>query len=465
MSFPSPADASGPGTSPVAVGPPRHEDSPPAADSWHVLDAVPITLALIAESAWICVYAAFLDPTASQRPAATGEMLLLFAAALAGLTVARRRPGRAVGVTIVACGVIGWLLAPGVIAALGERQLLAAATTNLAGWLAAVAAWRGSVYGSPRSAEDASTDVLARGLILLVVPWLAMAVAPADVRKDFIQTAFPATLLFMTTALLSAGMTRMRSLAQEAGVDWRRNRAWLVMVGGVVALMATVGIPAALLLGEPVSSVIEVLAWPFLAAFAVVMLVGVAVVGIPLSLLLHAIGINSNVLPPPVPSLPSPGEDQALSGGPGPMLTVALIALMLGILVLIGFLIRKLSASDIEEEAPRPGPTEERHFLMPKLGGRPHRVARSRDRSLRPASDAYLAAIAAFAPHDLLRRGPAETPAGHARRVAARLDPRALSLLAADYELEEYGDVALSAKEVQRAKSRSRRLRALVKPR
>jgi hypothetical protein len=139
---------------------------------------------------------------------------------------------------------------------------------------------------------------------------------------------------------------------------------------------------------------------------------------------------------------------------------------MLGILVLIGFLIRKLSATDRDEEDPRPVPTEERHFLMPKLGGRrPHRPGRARERSLRPASDAYLAAIAAFAPHDLLRRGPSETPAGHARRVAARVDRRALSLLAADYELEEYGRVALTDAEVQRARDRSRRLRDLVKPR
>jgi len=175
--------------------------------------------------------------------------------------------------------------------------------------------------------------------------------------------------------------------------------------------------------------------------------------------------VSANILPPAAPSLPSPGEDQALTGGPGPMVTVALIALMLGILVLIGFLIRKLSASDLEVEDPRPGPTEERHFLMPRLAGRrPHRPARTRHRSARPASDAYLAAIAAFAPHDLLRRGPAETPAGHARRVAARVDRRALSLLAADYELEEYGGMTLSGTEVRRAQGRSRRLRELVKP-
>ncbi len=441
------------------------DDSPETEDTPHLLDAVPLTLALIAESAWICVYAAFLDPTASQRPTATGELLLLFAAAIVGRTVAKRWPGRAVGVVIVACGAAGWLLAPGVIAALQHGQWLTALTTNLGGWLAAAAAWRGSVYGSARGAEDASTDILARGLILLVVPWLAMAVAPTDVRKDFVATAFPATLLFMTTALLSAGMTRLRSLAIEAGVDWRRNRAWLVMIGGVVALMAAIGIPAALVLGEPVSSVIEALLWPFLAVFAVVMLVGVTVVGVPLSILMHAIGVSSNIAPPPVPSLPSPGDDQMLAGGPGPMVTVALVALMLGILVLIGFLIRKLSASDVDAEELRPAPTEERHFLMPKLGAlRPHRAARPREHSARPASDAYLAAIAAFAPFDLLRRGPSETPAGHAHRVATRVDRRALSLLAADYELEEYGGVALSAPEVRRAQSRSRRLREMLKP-
>src|SRR3954471_11043466 len=113
---------------------PSQADSPTAPGSWHVLDAVPLTLALLAESAWICVYAAFLDPTATQRPTATGELLLLFAAALVGRTVAKRWPGRAVGITVVACGAIGWLLAPGVIAALRDGHFIAAATTNLAGW-------------------------------------------------------------------------------------------------------------------------------------------------------------------------------------------------------------------------------------------------------------------------------------------------------------------------------------------
>jgi hypothetical protein len=438
--------------------------SPSQAESQRVLDALPVVLALIAESAWICVYAAFLDPSATQRPTATGELLLLFGAALVGRIVAKRRPGRAVGVAVVACGAVGWLLAPTVIAALRDGQLMTALTTNLGGWLVAVAAWRGSVYATSRGADDAATDVLGRGLVLLVVPWLAMAVAPTDVRKDFVATAFPATLLFMASALLAAGMTRLRTLAEEAGVDWRRNRAWLVMTGGIVALMAAIGIPAALLLGEPVSGVIEALAWPFLAAFALVMLVGVAVLGIPLSLALHALG--TNIVPPPLPSLPSPGQDQILTGGPGPMVSVALIALMLGILVLIGFLIRKLSDNSMAEEEPRPVPSEERRFVMPRIGARrPRRPARARERSARPASDAYLAALEAFSSHDLLRRGPAETPEAHARRVAGRVDPRALSLLAADYELEEYGRVALSAAEVRRAKDRSRRLRELVKPR
>src|SRR3954467_10862679 len=137
MSSPSRAEAQLGSGAPLGGRAPLHADSPPATQSWHLLDALPLTLALLAESAWICVYAAFLDPTASRRPTATGEMLLLFAAALVGMAVARRRPGRTVGVTIVACGVIGWLLAPGVIAALGERQFLTAATINPAGWLAA----------------------------------------------------------------------------------------------------------------------------------------------------------------------------------------------------------------------------------------------------------------------------------------------------------------------------------------
>src|SRR3954467_13064243 len=115
MSSPSRAEAQLGSGAPLGSRAPLHADSAPATQSWHLLDALPLTLALLAESAWICVYAAFLDPTASQRPTATGEMLLLFTAALVGRTVAKRRPGRAVGVAILAWGAIGWLLAPGVI--------------------------------------------------------------------------------------------------------------------------------------------------------------------------------------------------------------------------------------------------------------------------------------------------------------------------------------------------------------
>ena len=95
----------------------------------------------------------------------------------------------------------------------------------------------------------------------------------------------------------------------------------------------------------------------------------------------------------------------------------------------------------------------------------PRRARHGRERSARPATDAYLATIAAFAKHDVLRRAPNETPALHARRIADRVDRRALSLLAADYELEEYARRTLNGAEVRRAQARGRHLRQVAKPR
>jgi hypothetical protein len=73
---------------------------------------------------------------------------------------------------------------------------------------------------------------------------------------------------------------------------------------------------------------------------------------------------------------------------------------------------------------------------------------------------AYLAALRVIEPDEELRRGPAETPAGHARRLRqAGAGTLELDLLAADFELARWGGRRISSAEDRRAIGRWERLR------
>jgi hypothetical protein len=87
---------------------------------------------------------------------------------------------------------------------------------------------------------------------------------------------------------------------------------------------------------------------------------------------------------------------------------------------------------------------------------------RRRPRPLAPvdAVTAYLRLVDDLASRPGLRRGPAETPAEHARRlrVAGRTG-LSMDLLAADYALARYGEIPLTEVEDRRAVTRWRSLR------
>lgn len=434
------------------------------ADRLRFIGALPVTFALVAESALVLVFAALLDPGQSQRPAPGSELLLLIGLAVVGRFVAVHSRSRwLLVVTLVAGGVVGWLLSPGVIAALGDARPVDALLTNPAGWLGAVVVWRGMAYRSERSTDDASSDLLERGLVVLVLPWLAIVVATGEMRSGFATTAFPATLLFMTMALPAVGLVRLRRLAEQSGMDWRRNRAWLVITGAVVVLMALIGLPAALMLGQPVNSVFEALLWPVLAALTLTMLIAATFVGLPLGLLMRSVGLDRAL---EAPAVATPGQQQAVAGQDGTVLAAVLVAIAVGVLILLAYIVRRLGANpDPDGEGQPARPQEERVFVLPRLRLPRRRPAlQARGRSPRPASDAYLAALAAFSAHGTLGRRASETPAQHARRVGPLVDSLALSLLSADYALEEYGQRTLTTRETRRAQERSRRLQVLVRP-
>jgi hypothetical protein len=114
---------------------------------------------------------------------------------------------------------------------------------------------------------------------------------------------------------------------------------------------------------------------------------------------------------------------------------------------------------DVDEERTiDTGPPEQR-----TAGWRPRRAARGTGP---PATgvEAYLALLRDLDPVPARRRGDAESPAEHARRLrGAGLGAAGLDLLAADYELAVFGDRTLTPGEEQRAIARWRRLRRTLR--
>src|SRR5262249_1236546 len=88
------------------------------------------------------------------------------------------------------------------------------------------------------------------------IPWLFATAQSPEVRSAFVDTAFPATLLFATAGLFALGVSRLDALGASSGLDWRRNRSWLLLLVGVLAVMTILAGPAAFLLGTPIVSVL-----------------------------------------------------------------------------------------------------------------------------------------------------------------------------------------------------------------
>jgi hypothetical protein len=284
--------------------------------------------------------------------------------------------------------------------------------------------------------------------------------------------------------MLAIGHARLREL-ESSGPVARGGRVWPLISVGLVAV-AALAIPVALFIGaaapEPIAATGRSLGDGSRALLG--WLGGplgwfVGLLGMVLSWLAQFVP-KLPPLPTPKPiSSPVPIPSRSTAGGPlevdplGPLVNVLVrIALVVFVILAVlalswvlgrrrAALLGRRAAAAVPEERrwdPRPGrlgPRLPRPALHPRLpwGRRP-----------RSAVEAYLALLDELADREELARGPAETPRRHAHRAGdLGLEPLAMGLLAADYQLAIYGGVAISEPETARAIGRWERLRKLAR--
>jgi hypothetical protein len=422
-------------------------------------------LAIAAEGAWLAVVYVAVETTIDARPPLLGTFELAVAAGAAAVAVRRgwlhpdERP-LTFFAALAAVGAIGWLWSAEARDLALAGNLVAAIGHHPGGWLMLVAAARG--VGRGLEIDDrALTRLVLLGVPGLAIPWILGQLAAGELRPTFVEEAFVASLTFVATGFIAAGLARLSEIGRETGVDWRANRSWLGTVLGVLAIVLAIGVPAAYLLGLPVDTVARGLIGPVLSLIGYAFL-ALAFVAAILSTALYEILSRLGVaLPPPM----TPEElarlplirEYTIEQLQGPLLTIGIAwaAVALLVLIVIRTWIRR------RRRAGPAGISDERSISIPQRSFRldlPRLVLPRRRRAATPtdAVSAYLAAL-----HDLDARAPAdarratETPHAHAARIAI---PE-VGGLQADYALARYGDRRLTDAEHRRALGRWRRLR------
>ncbi len=365
-----------------------------------------------------------------------------------------------VGVAIVA-GIAGtWLaLVPGPAAA----DLQAAAAANPGGWLVGVAVLRGSTHADLDEEAGMVERFLDFGLIGLAVFWVFAAGSGLEANPGYGGVAFAATITFVSGALLSLGLARLTELGVD-GVDRAASGRWIVMLLAVSAILLVLGIPLAAVLGMPVSAVLAGVAGPFgpLLVYLIVA-IGVAL-GLVVELLSRLVPPLSGVAFPSVGPIGSPQFHPlppGQSGGAAPDLgwllwLVTVVAFGLVFLAVASLLHRPAPGSERGVDA-EIREAEPMGTILPRLPRFRFGRRRARPRTPRTASEAYQLTLALLAGSDE-ERGPAETPRGHAHRIAQTQVGPGVGRLAVDYQLTTFAGRPLSPAEERRALNRWRQI-------
>lgn len=428
---------------------------------------------LLAEGGWLAVVYAAAQALAGSTPHIGPLELALLA--WIGMSWARRRSLRfaeadAFGLPLLAVlgAAAGWFLAPEVRGALIDGRLVAALGHHPAGWLAGIAVLRGAAHRAANEESQVQQRLLRVAIPGLAVPWLVGSLAATGIaEREFTAAAFMGTLVFSASAFTALGLAHLESVRLSTGVDWRENRSWLTLVLGVALAITAAGIPAALLLGVPASALLVALFGPIRVALLAILLLATPIVA-GVAWLVSLLPIHDVTFQPPL-DIVRADPVAAVSDAPTFIFYAVVAVLLLVELLFLAAILyfrwqqRRLYPSEPDE------PFEERSIVLPSGARRRSRSFRASARHSADADDpaaAYLAALDALAHDGRWPRGPAETPAEHARRVrsAGLLDP-SLPRLAAAYQLTRYGGQRLPAAESRRARSRLARLRSLLRSR
>jgi hypothetical protein len=441
--------------------------------AFEATEAIAPVLALLAEGAWISVFAAFLQ-AAAHEPAWLGPAGYALLAGLGWIAARRSSPGGwrlavAAPLLVIVGAIVGWLASGDVVSLIRAGTLETAAAHHPAGWLGGLAVLRGIAHGRSSSSESALGWLVGVGAPVLALPLLVGGFIPEPGRSAFFAQATPATVIFLVSATLGLAVRRMASVALRSGFDWRRNRAWLVLVSMLVGLVTLLAVPSS----GTVAFAIQVLVGLTLVPAFILGLIASIVqmtrrtlvnLGVILAMgVVLLVLVQGTTIRPIAPSVP-------VHGGEGPIdnsglylaMAVGILIALAVVVVLLVWLWTRQSASLrdadlLEERVIDRGETAQRrlfHLRRPmwRIGSPPEPTS---------AAAAYLALLRDLNPLGELNREPFETPMGHARRLrSAGLGGIALDLLAADYQLECWAERRLSPAEDLRGVQRWRRLRA-----
>ena len=416
-----------------------------------VIGLLPSAAIALAEGAWVAVVYAALDVVLLAGHAPLGLWPFVIAAGL-GIVVARAAGNQdaRLGVARLALVLVLAFVAGSLFSTLLAGRPISRPTDllNAGALMTLVAVWRGTAHWRPEEDDLSLSTLLGIGVPALTVPFVVAVAVSESQRQDFLAVALPGTLLFVAAGLAGIGLTRLAALGRETGADWRTNRSWLALLASLVAGLLIVAVPAALLVGAPLSAIFGWLIDPLRAALDA----GAAVIRD----LATATGYP---VPPPGPPEAVPGTPVVLPfGAPAPFAILFPVAI-LAILV-VAVLVVTRGRRDARRVLPAGVADEESGLKLPHISLPAVRLPslRLRRRPPRPrtASEAYLATLEGL--HGSASRSRSESPRGHARRVERQLGWR-FGMLAADYELERYAGAELTGAETKRALRRAVELR------
>lgn len=443
--------------------------------SWPVRVLLP-TVQVLAEGGWLAVVYAALQAFSGAIPRVGPIELALLA--WMGLSWGRRKRWQTAGAEAIGLpalmlvgGAVGWLLDPEVRTLLVNGQALDALGTHPAGWIGAIAVWRGDAHRATDDDDQMASQLLRWAVPGLAIPWLIghqLTAGAAEVA--FTSAAFMGTIVFTGSAFTAMGLARLEAVRQATGSDWRANRSWLLLVFGVALALTAIGIPAALFLGVPASALLVALIGPLRIIFLVLLLISTPLIVV-IAALTELVG---SFLPHgfqlPHIQLPSffgvdPGD--VVSDAPTVILfsgVIILLIIELAVLALIIYL--RWQEKRRYRFAPE-DPFEEREIVVPPSAPAPAVTQARRQRPRIDPSDptgAYLTALEALERDGRWPRRSTETPAAHADRATGEgLQGTALGRLAAAYQLVRYGERRLGSREVGRSRGRLARLRDILR--
>jgi hypothetical protein len=394
----------------------------------------------------------------------------------AGMAWARRTRWRGPGAEAfglpalaVVVGTLAWLLAPDVRVALLQGDASAALSAHPGGWVGAVAVLRGHAHHSRVVDEEVQDQLMRWGLPAAGIAWLigdlAASRVGASLLEPFTAVAFIGSLVFVGSGVLALGLARLATVRGDGpgGGSWF-GFALLVALGVTV-----LGIPAALVLGVPLETLLVALVAPIRVLGALIVLLLSPV------LLLAALFVDlaQGILPEGFArgTIQLPDFDLGVRPLTSPIPGIVFY-LVFAVIVLL-----ELAAVAVyiwwwwwherrDMNALMRVVVEERTFVFerpPREPRRPRPGPRARLDRTDPVA-AYIAALDALAADGRWARRAAETPRDHLARIAPPSSvATALARLAAAYQLIRYAGHPLGDPERRRAVSRLDRLERILR--